>query len=339
MMKCACGCENNIDASRSRGQTKRFYSGACKQRFYRNKKIFYRNKNLTPENSNPADLRNTIIQGDAQAQLAFLPDRWVQCCVTSPPYYGLRDYGVPDQIGLENTPQEYIAKLVDLFREVRRVLRDDGVLWLNLGDSYAGSGKGGQPSMYSQHWQPTYTHKRTVYPGLAAKQLLGIPWRVALALQADGWYLRSDVVWHKVNCVPESVRDRPTRSHEYVFLLSKQRHYYYDQKAVQEPIQQPRKLDGKEAQREKNRRSVWSIPTQMHPFAHCATMSEHLAELCILAGSHPGDLVFDPFMGAGTTALVAFQHGRDYLGIEINSEYIYLSNERLAMARRGMRGM
>ncbi len=230
-------------------------------------------------------------------------------------------------------------RLVSILREVRRVLRNDGVLWLNLGDSYAGSGKGGQPAMYSQHWQPTYAHRGTVYPGLAAKQLLGIPWRAALALQADGWYLRSDVIWHKSNCVPESVMDRPTRSHEYVFLFSKQRHYYYDKLAIQEPNVQRGHQEGKEIRREKNRRSVWSIPTQARPFAHCATMSERLAELCMLAGSRPGDLVCDPFMGVGTTALVAFQHGRDYLGIEINPEYICLANERLAKAlRQGSHG-
>lgn len=342
-MKCACGCDNDIDASKSRGQAKRFYSDACRQRFYRNKKFFYRNKNSAvdgrnPEGETPVCRPNTIIEGDAQTLLTHLPDGWVQCCVTSPPYYGLRNYGIPGQIGLESTPQEYVARLVDLMRSVRRVLRDDGILWLNLGDSYAGSGKGGQPSMYSQHWEPVYGNKGMIYPGLPAKQLMGIPWRVALALQEDGWYLRSDVIWHKSNCVPESVRDRPTRSHEYVFLLSKQKRYYYDQKAIHEPHAKPGRKAGNEIRLEKNRRSVWSIPTQGSALAHCAAMSPRLAELCVLAGSRLGDLVLDPFMGVGTTALVALQHGRNYLGIEINGEYIRLANERLATVYRRARG-
>ena len=257
---------------------------------------------------------------------------------TSPPYYGLRDYGIAGQIGLENTPQEYVIKLVNLFREAKRILRDNGVLWLNLGDSYAGSGKGGQPSMYSQHWEPAYGNKGLVYPGLSAKQLVGIPWRVALALQEDGWILRSDVIWHKSNCMPESVKDRPTRSHEYVFLLSKNRHYYYDQRAVQEPNVHRGRQENGETRHEKNRRSVWSIPTQASALAHCATMSPPLAELCVLAGSRPGDLVCDPFMGVGTTAFVAQKHGRKYFGIEINPEYIRLANQRLATVQRRTQG-
>ncbi len=285
-------------------------------------------------------MNNTILCGDALSELKRLPARCVQMCVTSPPYYGLRSY-LPDghpnkslEVGLEETPQLYVDHLVSMLREVRRVLRPDGVLWLNLGDSYAGSGKGGQPATYSQHWKPTYPKVGTVYPGLGAKQLLGIPWRVALALQADGWYLRADIIWHKPNAMPSSVLDRPTRSHEYVFLFSKQKHYYYDQQAIREPNVGRRSQEGTQTPLEKNRRSVWSIPTQARPSAHCATMSERLAELCILAGSRPGDLVCDPFMGAGTTALVALSHGREYLGIEINPDYIRLANERLALVRR-----
>lgn len=331
IVQCPCGCERTFESKVGHGQTKRYFSDACRQRAKRSRDRL-REKAVTQFNVEV--VRNSIICGDTLTISRRIPSQCVQMVCTSPPYYGLRDYGIPGQIGLENTPQAYITKLVDLFREVRRVLRDDGVLWLNLGDSYAGSGKGGQPTMYSEHWQPIYALKGTVYPGLAAKQLLGIPWRVALALQEDGWYLRSDIIWHKVNCVPESVRDRPTKSHEYIFLFSKQRYYYYDQKAIQEPNTQPRKRGETETHLEKNRRSVWSIPTQAQPFVHCATMAERLAELCILAGSRPGDLVLDPFMGAGTTALVAQKLGRQYLGIEINPEYIRLANERLATVQR-----
>lgn len=338
-MQCICG-ETFEPRQGTGGRQQRYCSERCadreRQQRNRDKRRGKNHPNRDTFASDIASIRNTIFCGDALAILKQLPDKCVQMVCTSPPYYGLRSY-LPDghsdkplEVGLEYTPELYVDRLVSTLREVRRVLRKDGVLWLNLGDSYAGSGKGGQPAMYSQHWQPTYAHKGTVYPGLAAKQLLGIPWRVALALQADGWYLRADVIWHKSNCVPESVMDRPTRSHEYLFLFSKQRHYYYDKLAIQEPNVQPRKREGTNIQREKNRRSVWSIPTQAHSFAHCATMSEQLAELCILAGSRPGDLVCDPFMGAGTTALVALQHGRNYLGIEINPEYILLANERLA---------
>ena len=334
-MKCANeGCENEARQPDGPGRPGKFCSNKCRLQAHRREK--HETKVAEQETVSETKLVNTILCGDATAVLKHLPDKYVQMVCTSPPYYGLRSYladehpDKPLEVGLEETPDLYVDRLVSILREVRRVLRSDGVLWLNLGDSYAGSGKGGQPTMYSKHWQPTYPKSGTVYPGLAAKQLLGIPWRVALALQADGWYLRSDVIWHKVNCVPESARDRPTKSHEYVFLFSKQRHYYYDQKAISEPNVQPHKRGKEQPLLEKNRRSVWSIPTQAHPFAHYATMSERLAELCILAGSRPGDLICDPFMGAGTTALVAHRLGRQYLGIELNAEYIRLTNERLA---------
>jgi site-specific DNA-methyltransferase (cytosine-N4-specific) len=339
-MKCANErCENQARQPSGRGRPGEFCSEKCANLVRKRAQRARERRLITVtefQGNAVTEIRNTIFQGDAFSVLKRLPDRCVQICVTSPPFFGLRSYlpdehpGKPLEVGLENTPELYVDRLVGILHEVRRVLREDGVLWLNLGDSYAGSGKGGQPAMYSQHWQPIYAHKGAVYPGLAAKQLLGIPWRVALSLQADGGYLRADVIWHKVNCLPESVRDRPTKSHEYVFLFSKRRRYYYDQKAIEEPTKPSGSKAGQETQREKNRRSVWSLPTQMHPFAHCAMMSERLAELCILAGSRPGDLVCDPFMGAGTTALVALSHGREYLGIEINPEYILLANERLA---------
>ncbi len=228
-MLCACGCQRPVSGHEGKGRPNQYSSGACRVRHHRamQRGNIVTSGGTTIEPDGVTKMINSILCGDALAELKKLPDRWVQMCVTSPPYFGLRSY-LPDEhpdkpleVGLEETPEQYVSRLVIILREVRRVLRSDGVLWLNLGDSYTGSGKGGQPTMYSQHWQPTYPKIGTIYPGLAAKQLLGIPWRVALALQAEGWYLRSDVIWHKVNCVPESARDRPTKSHEYVFLFSK----------------------------------------------------------------------------------------------------------------------
>jgi DNA modification methylase len=347
---CVCGCGNLVRLHDGKGRHVRYFSAACRKRAQRMREA---SSDVTKIASDVTKLRDTIIQGDALALLKQLPDAFAQCCVTSPPYYGLRDYGVTSQIGLEKTPQDYIAKLVDLFREVRRVLRSDGTLWLNLGDSYAGSGKGGQPKMCSQHWQPAYAHKGTVYPGLSAKQLLGIPWRVALALQSDGWYLRSDVIWAKGNAMPESVEDRPTKAHEYLFLLAKSERYYYDAASIVEPtvsnhssgngFKRPARLSYQDAngaargndeqwhlRSTRNRRSVWLVNTTAYSGAHFAVMPLKLAEPCILAGSRPGDLVLDPFLGSGTVALVAKQQGRSYLGIELNPDYIRLAEERLA---------
>jgi len=242
-----------------------------------------------------------------------MPDESVDCCITSPPYYGLRDYGIDGQIGLEQTPEEYVANLVVVFREVRRVLKKEGTLWLNLGDSYAGSGKGGQSEeKRSENWQPQYGNKGKRY-GLKPKDLIGIPWMVAFALRADGWYLRSDIIWHKPNCMPESVTDRPTKSHEYLFLLSKNKKYYYDAEAIAEAainIKMPGKnmTDTRETygsqnggnsglrdlkQRYKNgdwptkrnKRTVWNINTKPYKEAHFATFPEALVEPCILAGT------------------------------------------------------
>ena len=222
-------------------------------------------------------MNTKIMTGDARVHLANIESGSVQTCITSPPYFGLRDYGHDGQIGLEQTPEEYVAELVEVFRLVRDALADDGTLWLNLGDSYAGSGKGGQSeAKRSDGWQPEYANKGATY-GLKPKDLIGIPWRVAFALQADGWYLRSDIIWHKPNPMPESVTDRPTKSHEHLFLFSKSPRYYYDHEAIKEPT-----VDGDHA---RNKRDVWTINTKPFKGAHFAVMPEALVEPCILAGS------------------------------------------------------
>ena len=254
----------------------------------------------------------------------------VQTCVTSPPYFGLRDYGVEGQIGLEPTPAEYVERMVDVFRAVRDVLTDDGTLWLNLGDSYSSGGR---------------------KDGAKPKDLLGIPWRVALALQADGWYLRSDIIWHKPNPLPESVTDRPTKAHEYVFLLSKSERYYYDANSIKERATDTGRLSGIDGRDERaearppgssartfaridyssrgrNKRAVWTIPTAPFSGAHFATFPRALVEPCILAGSRAGDIVLDPFMGSGTTAEVATRFGREFLGCELNPKYVELHEMR-----------
>lgn len=391
-----------------------------------------------------------ILLGDVRQTLPTLPDRSVQTCITSPPYFGLRDYGCDAQIGLEPTPREFVDTMVQVFREVRRVLRDDGTLWLNLGDSYAGSGRGGyqggkgtlQGSFEGQNQSrsarkvsdasrkncPKVIGNRVPATGINASQieagvigrdwvappsgfkpkdLMGIPWRVAFALQDDGWYLRQDIIWSKPNPMPESVRDRCTKAHEYLFLLSKSARYYFDADAIAEPRVQDEDANGfrggaytggdvrndstgkrksvgnrrvgqsipsgwatgtdrahdeltgrfsqhrkkpngvgfghgtdkadrsrdrvaDEAERTtRNKRSVWTIPTQPFPEAHFATFPEALVEPCILAGSRPGDTVLDPFLGAGTTALVAEREGRQWIGCELNPDYVAIAERRL----------
>jgi DNA modification methylase len=287
---------------------------------------------------------NVIHTGDALAVLKTLPDASINCVVTSPPYFGLRDYGHADQIGLEPTPREYVEAMVAVFAEVRRVLTDDGCTWVNLGDSYSGSGKGGQSEdKRSSNWQPDYANKGETY-GIPAKNLIGIPWRVAFGLQDDGWILRSDIIWSKPSCMPESVTDRPTRAHEYVFLLTKSPRYWYDadaiaEKAIYSGLREDKpqgSFDGKNgsaafrAIREtRNARSVWNISTEPTPFAHFATMPKKLVRRCIVAGCPVGGVVLDPFSGSGTTALVARAEGRRYVGIELNPDYVALSNKRL----------
>jgi DNA modification methylase len=341
----------------------------------------------------------TLLHGDALDVLATLPAASVQCCITSPPYLGLRDYGVAGQIGLEASPAEYVARLVAVFREVRRVLRDDGTLWLNVGDSYnaynvnrgpsqsisarADVGRADLGGLRRGTIGPATDSDRTVRGDtgrgqagqrdrglrelergltvacLKPKDLIGIPWRLAFALQGDGWYLRSDIIWHKPNPMPESVTDRPTRAHEYLFLLSKRATYYYDAAAIAEPQsastlerfaigQAPRKTGApKHGNPERlvkpdavtggvgilangrNRRSVWAIPTQPYAEAHFATMPEKLVEPCILAGSRPGDTVLDPFVGSGTVCLVAARFNRRSIGIDISETYLAMAERRL----------
>lgn len=330
-----------------------------------------------------------VLTGDALELLKGLPDACVDCCVTSPPYYGLRDYGVDGQIGLEKSPEEYIDRLVRVFREVKRVLRDDGTLWLNIADCYAGSGKGAAryPDNAVKYKQGTNRGilgavKTTTIktPGIKRKDLIGIPWMLAFALRADGWYLRQDIVWYKPNCMPESVRDRCTKSHEYIFLLSKSTKYYFNHEAIKEPCvgfdkSSPRGSRGAltpNAGRRKgnarsfrgggaytsgrsfdnsavidrethgntpndtglrNRRDVWCIPTRGCDDAHFATFPEKLIEPCILAGSRLGGTVLDPFIGAGTTAVVAQKSGRNYIGIELNPEYAKMAIRRIERSK------
>ena len=280
-----------------------------------------------------------------------------QMCVTSPPYFGLRDYGHEGQIGLEQTPDEYIAAMVEVFRCVWDVLEDDGTLWLNIGDSYAAAGGAQvQGTKQTKGSQAGAWNGETRKPpqGIKPKDLIGIPWMLAFALRADGWYLRQDIIWHKPNPMPESVRDRCTKAHEYIFLLSKLQKYYYDHEAVKEEAKYKPGGSHKDvaqggfkdkgtipgsgqrsfrAIREtKNKRSVWTVSTKSYKGAHFATFPPDLIEPCILAGSRPDDIVLDPFMGSGTTAAVALQHGRQYLGCELNPEYGELQQERIAGA-------
>jgi DNA modification methylase len=313
----------------------------------------------------------TIRHGDCREVLRTLPDESVHCCVTSPPYFGLRDYGVVGQIGLEPTPEAFVEEMVSVFREVRRVLRADGTLWLNLGDSYAGyhgNKNATVPTSATNGWtNGTNENARTSTAnrnGLKSKDLIGIPWQVALALRADGWYLRQDIIWSKPNPMPESITDRCTKAHEYVFLLSKSVRYAYDADAIKEPVsevsiarvmqndgkpvwngdrarsstQNPQTLDITKmvpADGMRNKRSVWTVPTQSFPDAHFATFPPDLIEPCIKAGCQKGGTVLDPFGGAGTTGLVADRLGRDAILIELNPEYAAIAERRL----RGDAGM
>ena len=303
-------------------------------------------------------------RGDCCEILRGLPESCVQTCVTSPPYWGLRDYQCAGQIGLEDTPEAYVARMVEVFREVRRVLRDDGTLWLNLGDSYSGSGPSGASyqSATTKRRQDggsvdgafrisktlaarglTYAEKKPIPPpGLKHKDLVGIPWRVAFALQADGWWLRQDIIWHKPNPMPESVRDRCTKAHEYVFLLSKSPKYYFDSEAMKEPAAYAGQMRGGSTNRyeqnsagmdhkiydTRNKRSVWSVPVRPYKGAHFATFPPALIEPCVKAGCPEGGTVLDPFLGSGTTAQVARKFGRTCVGCELNEEYLKLAVSR-----------
>jgi len=267
-----------------------------------------------------------ILVGDVRDKLSELPEASVRCVVTSPPYWGLRDYGQEDQLGAEDTPELYVQNLVEIFREVRRVLADDGTVWLNIGDSYVGTGHKGdaRDPKYGEGRNGQKIALNNKVAGLKSKDLIGIPWKVAFALQADGWYLRQDIIWSKPNAMPEPVRDRCTRSHEYVFLLSKSRTYFYDHEAVKEST-----TDGSAL---RNRRDVWSINTQPFKGAHFAVFPEALVEPCVLAGSEVGDVVLDPFCGSGTTGVVAQRLGRDFVGVELNPEYAEIALKRIGVS-------
>jgi len=260
-----------------------------------------------------------IICGDAKEELKKFPDNHFQCCITSPPYWGLRDYGIPHQIGGEPKLDDYVTNLVEVFREVRRTLSDDGTLWLNIGDSYTSGNRTWRdpdkknPARGMDYRPPTPS-------GLKSKDLIGVPWRLAFALQSDGWFLRSDIIWHKPNCQPESVKDRPTRSHEYLFLLTKSERYLYNYEDLMEPSKDRRGL--------RNRRTVWSIKTEPFKYSHFAVFPEELIKPCILGGSNRGDMVLDPFFGSGTVGIVGLKLNRRFVGIELNPEFIEIARRR-----------
>ena len=295
----------------------------------------------------------TILCGDALEQLRTLEAESVHTCVTSPPYYNLRNYGAVGQIGMEATPEEYIGKLVDMFREVWRCLRPDGTLWVNIGDSYA-TRSGPQPPANARN---AHGHTAKQPPsGYKYKDLIGIPWLLAFALRADGWYLRQDIIWHKTNTMPESVRDRCTKAHEYIFLLSKSTHYYFNATAIREPcgtkgnartfrgggaytrgqsfqnstrVERESHGNGTNNTGGRNKRSVWSTATGQFKGAHYATFPERLVEPCILAGCPEGGRVLDPFTGSGTTGVVAKRLRRHFIGVEINPEYCRMATDRI----------
>lgn len=300
-----------------------------------------------------------VLQGDALKLLRTLPPESVHTCVTSPPYYNLRDYGMEGQIGNEGSVEEYLQALVAVFREVRRVLHTDGTLWVNVGDSYA-TNSGNQPSKNTRN-SCGHTAKR-VPQGYKKKDLIGIPWQLAFALRADGWYLRQDIIWQKPNCMPESVSDRCTKSHEYIFLLSKSAHYYFNAAAISEPVtsakgnartfrgggaytggqshdnsaQVERESHGNSENKtgRRNKRSVWSVSTNGFRGAHFAVFPEKLIEPCILAGCTEGGVVLDPFAGSGTTGVVAKRMGRGFVGCEINPSYVEMATGRIAEVER-----
>ncbi len=306
----------------------------------------------------------TLLQGHCLEVLRTLPTESVQTCITSPPYFGLRDYGCDGQIGLESTPDSFVASLVDVFAEVHRVLKSDGTLWLNLGDSYNGaaSNRTGQNGYKDGRTNRDKRFSTGGIDGLKAKDLIGIPWRVAFALQSYGWYLRQDIIWHKPNPMPESVTDRCTKAHEYIFLLSKSDRYFYDNEAIKEPVSDTSlkraeygwncdrpstknaSMGGTGIHTEKmgtrfvnpsgrNKRSVWTVNTKPYKGAHFAVYPTELIRPCVLAGSRPGDVVLDPFNGSGTTGFVSIEERRKYIGIDINTEYLAIAEARIKSAQ------
>lgn len=296
-------------------------------------------------------MRHEVLVGDAAELLHQVPDRSIQCCVTSPPYWGLRNYGTDGEVGQEPTVGEYVQQLVEIFSEVRRCLADDGTLWLNLGDTYTSGGRSTFRSSRSEnkgHRHQDDLARPQTPSGLKSKELIGVPWRVALALQADGWYLRSDVIWHKPNQMPDAAKDRPTKAHEYVFMLTKRERYYFDRDAVKERATCPRKrgpalhkdlvstngndgLSRREPTEFRNVRTVWSINTEANRgLKHSAVFPRELPRRCISASSRAGDVVLDPFLGSGTTLIVAKELGRSGIGIELNREYAETAKERIS---------
>lgn len=302
-----------------------------------------------------------ILAGDCRETLKTLTDQSINTCITSPPYWGLRDYGEEEQLGMEDTPEEFVKNLVQVFREVKRVLRDDGTVWLNLGDSYASNQSSGDRvtgySSFQASNKGKFGGRQVVPPTLKAKDLVGIPWRVAFALQQDGWYLRQDIIWHKPNSMPESVTDRCTKAHEYIFLLSKQAKYYYDHEAIREDCEgvderqwaeeykavgsvlqgesnaeiKRTKRYNKDGSFKRNKRSVWTVTTKPYKEAHFATFPMDLIEPCVLAGCPEGGTVLDPFGGSGTTGQIADGHNRNAILCELNPEYIEISKKRLGV--------
>jgi len=304
---------------------------------------------------------NKILLGDCLEVLKTLPDNSIDCCVTSPPYYGLRDYGCDGQIGLEETPEMFVASLMAVFNEVNRVLKKEGTLWFNMGDTYnAYKANTGDTKYAGISGRPTHKTGLTV-SALKNKDLIGIPWMCAFALRANGWYLRQDIIWHKPNPMPESVTDRCTKAHEYIFLLSKSNQYYYDNEAIKEDsvdkesytgrrernaptmakhdlknlknagsIQENGKLTSGQIYEKRNKRSVWTVTTKPFSGSHFATFPEDLISDCIKAGCPEGGIVLDPFSGAGTTALVAAKLNRKYIGIELNPEYLKIAEKRIS---------
>ena len=300
---------------------------------------------------------NKIYQGNSLDVLKTFPDKSVNCCITSPPYWGLRDYGVDGQLGLESTPEEYVANMVDVFTEVKRILKDDGTLWLNLGDSYWGSGNASGHTEETKNlcantskYGATKGHSQKKSNIYKPKDLVGVPWMTAFALRAIGYYLRQDIIWHKPNPMPESVTDRCTKSHEYIFLMAKSQKYYYDADAIKEDAKtdphssgwatsmsdrNDRQVDNESNGREwagdgkANKRDVWTVNTKPYSEAHFATFPEKLIVDMVKAGCPEGGVILDPFFGAGTTGLVARKLNRNYVGIELNPKYIQIADKRI----------
>lgn len=266
-----------------------------------------------------------ILHADTREVVNILPNNFYSCCVTSPPYWGKRDYGYSGQIGAEDKLEEYISDLVDIFKILRSKLKDDGTFWLNIGDSYTSGGRTWRDND-KKNSARGMSYRPSTPDGLKPKDLIGIPWRLALALQADGWYLRSDIVWYKPNCQPESVKDRPTQSHEYLFLFSKSERYYYDYQSIKEPASEKGKF--------RNRRSVWQINTEGFPDAHFATFPVELIQPIIVASTRKHEFVLDPFLGSGTVGAVCKMLDRKFHGIELKAEYVEIARKRINNAKR-----